>query len=117
MLATSLKIDRGEDIQYLKTLSNLYFIYSFGEAPGKIMVGGLIFFTDCTSSTGRTQIIGDLNNYYETYRAYRHQGTIKIAASGASFNTILTNLSISADMTPYNFASFSLAFALVPSEG
>lgn len=114
MLGTSFRLDRGQEVQFLKTLSHLYYIYAFGEAPGKIMVGGLVFFADCTDPSGNAQIIGDINKFYDENNAYDRQGPIRIAAGGASFSCLLTNLSISGDMTPYNYASFSMAFTFIP---
>ena len=113
MLGTSFKLDRGQDILTLKTLSNLYYLYSFGEAPGRIMVGGLLFFADCTSGTN-TSVIGDINAFYEQNNAWARSTPIRIAAGGAVFRCLLSNLSVSADTNPYNYASFSLAFQLIP---
>ena len=114
MLATSFRLDRGQDVQLLKTLSNLYYVYAFGEAPGKILIGGLLFFADCNSPGGNSSVVQDINSYYEQNNAYNKDGVIRIAAGGASYSGILTNLSMAADMTPYNYASFSLAFILIP---
>lgn len=114
MLLTSLRIDRGQGIQVLKTLGNLYYIYAFGEEPGKVMVGGLMFFNDCSSNSANGEVIRQINSYYDSNNAYNRGGPVPIAAGGASFSCILTNMSIAADMTPYNYASFSLNFMLLP---
>lgn len=114
LLGTSFKLDRGQEVQFLKTLSHLYYIYAFGESPGKVMIGGLLFFADCSDPSGNAKIIGDLNTFYEENNAYDRPTPIRIAAGNASFRCLLTNFSVSGDMNPYNFASFSLAFTLIP---
>jgi hypothetical protein len=112
MLLTSIRIDRGQGVQILRTLGNLYYIYAFGEEPGKVMIGGLVFFSDCSGDNG--QIIKRINDYYDANNVYNKRGPVSIAAGGAAFNCLLTNLSIAGDMTPYNYASFSLSFILMP---
>lgn len=115
LLLTSIRIDRAQDVQFLKTLSNLYYIYAFGEAPGKVNISGLLFFSDCGSKSISGGSIGQINSFYESNNAYSKKGTIQISGGdGMSFKTILTGLSISGDMTPYNYASFSLSFSLIP---
>lgn len=112
MLVTSVRVNRQEDVQFLKTLSSAFFIYAFGEAPGSVNVGGLIFFRECGGAISGT--IGELNSFYEENCAYARGSIIGVAIGGASFPCLLTALSISGDMTPYNYVSFSLGFTLVP---
>lgn len=114
MLLTSIKIDRAQEVQIIKTLSNLYYIYAFGEAPGRVMIGGMIFFADCGSGSVSGDIIGKLNKAYDSNNAYA-KSSVKISGGGATFNTILTGFSVSGDMNPYNQAAFSLSFTIVPS--
>jgi hypothetical protein len=115
LLLTSIRITRAQDVQFLKTLSNLYYIYAFGESPGTIQVGGLVFFSDCNSKSISGDSIGEINKFYDDNNAYEKKGTTRISGgNGMSFNTILTGVSISGDMTPYNYASFSLSFTLIP---
>ena len=147
MLGTSFRLDRGQDVLPLKTLNNLYYLYAFGESPGKILIGGLIFFSNCLSTSDQSQVIkdlnsyykgnnaftkptptritvssssdssnviGDLNSYYEHHNAYAKSTPTRIAVGGASFRTLLTSFSIAADMNPYNYATFSLGFMLIP---
>lgn len=115
MMLTSLRIDRGQDIQVLKTLSNLYYLYAFGESPGRVLVGGLIFFTNCGAKSTTGEMVGKINSYYDANNAYAKRGPTRIAGGGVSFRCVLNGLSISGDMTPYNYASFSLSFTLIPS--
>lgn len=114
MLGTSFRLDRGQDFQMLKTLSNVYYTYSFGEAPGKISVGGLLFFAECGNTGLNTSVVGDINSFYENNNSYNRLEPVRIACGGASFRTLLTNLSVASDSNPQNYASFNLSFTLIP---
>lgn len=115
MLVTSIKIDRSQDIQIIKTLSNLYYLYAFGEAPGRVMVAGMVFFADCGSRSVNGSIIGNLNSLYDSKCAYNNSSPVRIAGGGVSFRTALVGFSVSSEMNPYNQASFSLSFTIIPS--
>jgi hypothetical protein len=114
MLLTSIRVDRAQDVQFLKTLSNLYYIYAFGEAPGKVQIGGLLFFADCESKSIDGSSVGEINKFYEEKNVYANNGSIRIAGGGVSLNCVLTGLSVAADMNAYNYASFSMAFTMIP---
>lgn len=112
MLVTSVRVNRQQEVQFLKTLSSAFYIYAFGESPGSVNVGGLIFFRECGGNIAGT--IADLNAYYESHNAYARGTVVGVAVGGASFPCLLTAMSISGDMTPYNYVSFSLGFTFVP---
>ncbi len=114
MLVTSIKIDRAQEVQIIKTLSNLYYIYAFGESPGRVMIGGMIFFANCGSRSVTGDIVGQLNSTYESKCAYNNSSPVRISGGGATFRTILTGFSISGDMNPHNQAAFSLSFTTIP---
>lgn len=116
MLLTSIKIDRAQEVQIVKTLSNLYYIYAFGESPGRVLVGGLLFLADCGSKSVTGRIIGDLNSAYEAKCAYANSQPVRISGGGAVFRTILTGFSVSGDMSPNNQAAFSLSFTIIPPQ-
>ncbi len=113
ILMTSLRVERSQGVQVLRTLGSLYYIYAFGETPGRVMVGGLMFFSDCGGSGGNP--MARVNSYYSGNNAFDRREPVSVAAGGVAFSCILTNLSISADMTPFNYASFSMSFILMPA--
>lgn len=115
MLVTSVRVNRQQDVQFLKTLSSVFYIYAFGEAPGSVNVGGLIFFRECGGNV--SGVIQEVNAFYEANNAYARGSILGVAVGGASFPCLLTALSFSGDMTPYNYISFSLGFTLVPRSG
>lgn len=115
MLLTSIKIDRAQDVQIIKTLSNLYYLYAFGESPGRVMIGGFMFLANCGSRSVSGEILGQLNSAYESKNAYNSSQPVRIAGGGVSFKTVLTGFSVSGDMNPSNQAAFSLSFTIIPS--
>jgi hypothetical protein len=116
MLLTSIRLDRAQDVQIIKTLSNLYYIYAFGEAPGKVQIGGLLFFADCQSKAVNGSSVGEINQFFEQNNVYAKNESIRIAGGGVSLNCLLTGLSLAADMNAYNYASFSMTFTMIPPQ-
>lgn len=114
MMLTSIRINRSQDVLLVKTLANLYYIYSFGEAPGKVEIGGLMFFADCRSNSVDGSAIGMLNDYYDQNNAYAKDTPVRIAGGGVSFSCILQGFSVNAEMNEFNYAAFSMSFILVP---
>lgn len=114
MIATAFHVDRGQGWQMMKTLSNAIYTYAFGEDPGKIRVGGLLFLVNCGSAGASARAIGDVNAYYEKSNMYARKGPVRVAADGASYRTYLTEMSIVLEQNQYNYGSFSLGFLLIP---
>ena len=117
MLATSIRIDRGQDYQIVKTLSNAFYLYAMGEAPGKILIGGLLFFVSCGSTQDTAASIQQINDYYVKNNIYYQTNTTNIAMGGVSYPSYLTNLSVAIDQNEFNYGSFSLGFLLIPQNG
>lgn len=111
-LATSFGIDRGQVVQHLKVFSNEIFSYAFGEAPGKVTVGGYIFLRNCSAS----QAVAAVNSFYEKNNIYSREGACQVIIGGAHFKCYLENFSARGDNNPFNLASFNLVFTTIPSK-
>lgn len=114
MIATNFKLDRGQDMQHQKTLSQEIYSYAFGEAMGRIQVGGMIFFGGCNgpSSAGVSRI----NGYYSGNNAFAKKSSVTCTIGGQSaFKCYLENLSILVEASAYNTGSFSLGFSVIPA--
>ncbi len=118
LLLTSISITKAQEVQFLKTLGKLYYIYAFGESPGSVQIGGLLFFTGCESKNGAATNTGiaDVLRFYEESNAYAKGSPIRISGGGVSFRCILNGMAINGDMNAYNYASFSLSFTIIPEK-
>ena len=116
LLATSLKVDRVQDVQYQKTLAGTIYAYAFGEGMGRIQLGGYAFFADCESGS-MTTAISDLNAYYDQNNVYARNDPVMIAVGGTAFTTYLETLSIAIEENPFNFGAFNLLFSVLPNSG
>ena len=116
LLATSLKVDRVQDVQYQKTLAGTIYAYAFGEGMGRIQLGGYAFFADC-SDGGLTTALSDLNAYYDQNNVYARNDPVMIAVGDIAFTTYLETLSIAVEENPFNFGAFNLLFSVLPNTG
>jgi hypothetical protein len=113
LLATSLKLDRAQDVQYQKTLAKTIYAYAFGEGVGRMQLGGYVFFTDCASGSVNAAI-HDINAYYDANNIYARADPVMIAVGGSAFSAYLETLSIAIEENPFNFGAFNLLFSVLP---
>lgn len=110
LLATRFGIVRAQATQYVKSLSNLIYIYAFGEIPGKIDIGGIALFRTCSA---QTDAIRFLNDYYSENNIYNRDSAIRITIGGAAFSVFLEQMAITGEQNPFNIASFQMQFTFV----
>ena len=115
MIATGFKLDRNQDMQHQKTMSQDIYSYAFGEAMGRVMIGGLLFFGDCNGVSASA--ISQINKFYSSANAYVKKGPVTCTiGSNAAFRCYLENLSVVAEGSAFNIGSFSLGFSVIPSK-
>jgi hypothetical protein len=116
MIATSFKLDRNQDVQHQKTLSQDIYSYAFGEAMGRIQVGGLLFFGDCSGVSAAA--ISQINSFYSKSNIFAKKGALTCTiGSGNAFQCYLESVSVVAEASPFNIGSFSLGFSVIPPSG
>lgn len=103
--------------QFLHTLRDFIYVYSFGEGIAQAGMSGLAFADTCPAShglTGPEQII----NYYDEFRLSRHGQAMQFAiggASGRAFHAYLTGMQLVLRAAEQqNLADFSLNFHVPP---
>ena len=114
LLATSLKLDRAQDVQYQKTLAGTIYAYAFGEGVGRFQLGGYVFFADCTPGANN-DAISQLNDYYDQNNISARPDPVLIAVGGKAFHTYLETFSIAVEENPFNFGAFNLLFSVLPA--
>lgn len=113
MIATGFKLDRNQDVQHQKTLSQDIYSYAFGESVGRVMIGGLLFFGDCGGVSAAA--LQKVNSFYSENNVYTKKGAVTCTiGSGNAFKCFLENLSIVAEASAFNIGSFSLGFSMIP---
>ena len=112
-ILTRIRIARQESLQHIKTMTSKVYTYAFGELPGQVSVGGIMFFTNsCGVKKGK---FGDINKYYEERRAYKGLSRY-IAIGGAAFKVTMSSLEITAEASGLPFGQFSINYTILPQE-
>ena len=114
LIITSVAIQRNQVTQYVKTLDSSTFGYAWGEGPGRIIIGGIIFLVpsgSCSSVTGDG--ISAVNSFYSENNVYVKSGPVALSLGNSTFLGYLEVMNIAAEMNEYNFANFSLELAII----
>jgi hypothetical protein len=103
--------------QFLHTLRDFIYVYSFGEGIAAATMSGLAFADTCPQGhamTGPEQLI----NYYDEFRLSRHGQAMQFAiggASGRAFHAYLTGMQVALRAQEQkNLADFSINFHVPP---
>jgi hypothetical protein len=114
IIITELAIQRHGNFQFLHTLKDLVYVYSFGERIGSIRASGLAFAQLCNGTEGLPAVL----EYYENNRLEARVDPISIvigtSASGR-FRGFLTELNADVSRPEARIAQFGLQFHALPS--
>lgn len=114
LVGTTFNLDRTQDVEYQKTLTGLIYAYAFGEAVGRLQIGGLLFFESCDGSGGGQAAIKVINDYYDKNNVYARTSPIVAGIGGVSFSCYLETLSANLESSEFNYGSFNLMFSKLP---
>ena len=111
LIGTSFHQDRTQDTDTQKSLTGIIYAYAFGEAVGKISVGGMLFFYNCV---GKEAPIKELNDYYNKNNIYTKTDPVIIGIGSAALPGYLETMSISVENADFNYGGFNLTFLTIP---
>jgi hypothetical protein len=112
LIATSLKLDRAQIVQSIKSLRNIIYLYAFGETLIKCNVGGYLFINNC----GQQEGIQILNDFYEQNNIYARTTPLGLTIGQVFFQGFLESMSLAGENNPYNYIAFSFGFSLLPKD-
>jgi hypothetical protein len=113
-ILTELAIQRHGNFQFMHTLKDLVYVYSFGERIGQIRASGMAFARLCNGTEGLKAVLA----YYEANRLEVRSSPISIVigTSGAGrFRGFLTELNVDVSRPEARLAQFGLQFHVLPS--
>jgi hypothetical protein len=114
VIITELAIQRAGNYQFLHTLKDLIYVYSFGERIGQIRASGLAFARLCNGVQGLESTLA----YYEINRLENRADPISIVigTSGAGrFRGFLTEVNLDVSRPDARMAQFGMQFHAMPS--
>jgi hypothetical protein len=117
-IITQLSVRRGANAQFVHSLQDLIYVYSFGERIGTITAAGLSFVGMCDGGVGKTGIEYVLD-YYEANRlGGDNGGPLRLLIGGAggsgTFRGYLTGLAVDVAKPDLRLANFALQFQTLP---
>jgi hypothetical protein len=117
-LITQLSIRRGENVQYVHTLQDLIYVYSFGERIGSITAAGVSFVGMCGGGDGGQTGIEYVLDWYEGNRVGNNINALRILIGGAggsgTFKGRLDALEVDVAKPDIRLANFGLQFRTLP---
>jgi hypothetical protein len=114
LIVTELAIQRHGNFQFMHTLKDLVYVYSFGERIGQIRASGLAFARLCNGTEGLSAVL----EYYEKNRLENRSDPISIVigTSGAGrFRAFLVELNAEVARPEARIAQFGMQFHALPS--
>jgi hypothetical protein len=115
LIVTELAVQRHSNFQFLHTLRDLVYVYSFGERIGQIRASGMAFAQACY---GGSQGLASVLAYYEGYRLEAQPDPISIVIGTTGygrFRGFLTELNADVSRPEAMLAQFGLQFHTLPS--
>jgi hypothetical protein len=119
-VVTQMSIRRQANVQFVHTLQDLIYVYSFGERIGSITVAGLSFVGMCDEfgDTGMRTGIEYVLDWYDANEVGNGVGPLWLAIGGASgsgiFRAYLTGLEVDIVKPDLRLTSFALQFQALP---
>lgn len=120
-IITQMSVRRGANAQFVHTLQDLIYVYSFGERIGSITVAGLSFVDMCSdgaSAGGRTGIEYVLDWYEQNRLGGGGVDPLRLLIGGAggsgAFKGYLIGLEVDVAKPDLRLANFALQFRTLP---
>jgi hypothetical protein len=110
-IITQVSLRRGENVQFVHSLSDLIYVYSFGEHVGQITAAGIAFVGMCE---GGGPGIDYVNDWYDRNRVDNNPTPLPLLIGLTPFRGYLTDLEADVARPDTRLASFGLHFRTLP---
>jgi hypothetical protein len=114
-IVTQIDIAQHVNTQFMPTLADLVYVYSFGDRMGEAMIHGLAFNRACGSTGTSAQGISEVLDYYNNHRATEENRKVVISLGRShALNGFLTDIRLSTGDAALRTTSFVLTLAALP---
>lgn len=114
---TSLGLKLNGNCQFLNTMRDFLYVYSFGDLPADVIISGMAFSTDCADSSGLTGV-DKLLQYYATNRVSKRQDAVAVAiGKQAPLYGFITGMAVDLSDPILMAAGFSMMIKAAPAGG
>jgi hypothetical protein len=114
VIFTEMAIQRAGNYQFLHTLNDLVYVYSFGERIGQIRASGMLFAQLCNGVGGLSTLLA----YYEANRLEARPDPVSIiigTSDAGRFRGFLVELNVDVARPDARLAQFGMQFQALPS--
>jgi hypothetical protein len=112
-ILTQVDTSQQVNVQFMPTLADLVYVYSFGDRMGEVTIQGLSFLASC--SQGSYQGIEGVFKYYDDNRAVKENRIITVTiGKKTTIRGYLTEMRTSQSNTEMRMTNFTLRIAAMP---
>lgn len=114
-IVTGISVETENGTQFMHTLRDFVYVYTFGERIGRMKLTGLSFAAQCETNDAQYHGIEYVYAYYLEARASNLAGPLVVTIGGAtSFFAFMTGMQFDFADAERTMASFSMSLNTVP---
>lgn len=110
---TSIGFSQGANVQFMHTLQNLIYVYSFGERMGNVEINGVAFYKMCNQAAGDNGLIG-LLNFYRVNSVSTRQFPLSITLASRGIRGFVTSIRSTFSDTQLGLLGFTVTMSSLP---
>jgi hypothetical protein len=115
LLVTDLGFGQGANVQFMNTLKDVVYIYSFGEKMGGVQVSGTLVLRSCVQTRAPVSHALQYYQQWSVSNVAKHKGKpIAISLSGQVLKGFLVGIRVSGFNPQYGTAKFTMSYASLP---
>ena len=112
-IVTSIGLSQDVNIQFMPTLQDVVYIYSFGDRMGEAVVQGIGFSKTC-DNPARDQGAKEVMDFYDEHRAVEEGKVVTVNIGGRSLTGFLISMRLATADTALKTTSFTMRIAVLP---
>lgn len=112
---TGFAIEQSGNYQFLNTVNNFIYVYSFGDRIGEMVVSGVGFVKTC-SGADNAKLCNVFNFYNSNKISKGRQLSVTIGDCGEAFYAFLTGMRVELQDPMTMIGQWSLRFNIVPKD-
>jgi len=113
IILTGIVLSQNVNVQFLHTLGNRVYVYSFGDRMGQIQLSGMAFLTSCNAQSNYHSAKNVLN-WYRLNKSSTRSDAIRVSIFDTSFQAFLTGLNANIIDAQTKLVQWNLSLATLP---
>lgn len=114
IVLTRVNVGQNVNVQFLHTLGNRVYVYSFGDRMGQIQLSGMAFASTCDYSTSNSHTAKNIMEWYRLNKASIRSDAIRISIFDYAFQAFLVGLTADVIDDKTKLVQWNLTLATLP---